>query len=107
MQTALGSEVTAVVDVTIDEGVLESGAAVGPGELVAAVGPGEHVVGAQMHGFAEVDVTVDTVVVGRVVVGDTGEGVTGVPDAQGLLGIRFVGPFIASTMVFVKINGIP
>lgn len=100
MQTALGSEVTAVVDVTIDEGVV-----VGPGELGAVVGPGEHVVGAQMHGFAEVDVTVDTVVVGGVVV--TGEGVTGVPDAQGLLGIRFVGPFIASTMAFVKINGIP
>lgn len=33
--------------------------------------------------------------------------VTGTELAHGLFGIRFVGPFIASTIVFVRINGVP
>lgn len=58
-----------------------------------------------MHWFVE------GVEVGREVVGEdvdvTMEVVVVIPTEQGLLGMRFAGPFIASTMVFVKINGTP
>jgi len=72
-----------------------------PGVVVGAVVVGAVVVGAVVVGAVVVGAVV-VVTLGVVV--STGGCGTG---AQGLVGMRFVGPFMASTIDFVKIKGVP